>query len=125
MNLRQLCDCCRLLWTFRKEIDRVLLEKRLKKCGLLQEWKAFAALVIDYLGMPVEAMPLYEDKPCWHKKGEWILSFILNTEKPNKLKYTLTILHIFPLHTLSFLPSIFLNLNLLKIEERLLPISKK
>lgn len=34
-----------------------LLEERLREAGLMSEWKAFAALAIECLGMPVEAMP--------------------------------------------------------------------
>lgn len=60
VGLRQICDWCRLLWVYRDSIDRDLLEKRLRKMGLMSEWKVFASLVIEYLGMPLEAMPLYE-----------------------------------------------------------------
>lgn len=59
MNLRQICDWCRLLWTFRDKIEIALLEKRLKKAGLIGEWKAFAALAVEFLGMPVDAMLCY------------------------------------------------------------------
>lgn len=75
--MRQFCDWCRLLWTYRSEIDVALLEKRLKKMGLMTEWKAFAAYAIDYLGMPVEAMPLYSADRCWKKKAERINQFVM------------------------------------------------
>lgn len=60
--LRQICDWCRLLWTYRDEIDEQLLIGRLQKAGLMEEWKAFAALAVDNLGMPAEAMPLFSEK---------------------------------------------------------------
>lgn len=119
MNLRQVCDWCRLLWTYRKEIDVTLLENRLRKAGLMSEWKSFAALVVESLGMPVEAMPLYDADERWQKKGEAVLRFILKGSKPNKVKDTLAIAKIFPWNTLCFAPSIFLYVNRLKVKERL------
>lgn len=79
VGLRQLCDWCRLLWTFRKVIDRNLLEKRLKEAGIVSEWKAFAALAVDWLGMPVEAMPLYNESNHWKRKSKRIMTFVLET----------------------------------------------
>jgi len=52
IGLRQICDWCRLLWTYRDEIDVRLLEQRIKRMGLISEWKAFYALASKYLGMP-------------------------------------------------------------------------
>ena len=57
VSIRQLCDWCRLLWTYRNSLNHEILESRIRKAGLMSEWKAFAALVVEYLGMPVEAMP--------------------------------------------------------------------
>lgn len=77
IGLRQICDWCRLLWTYRSEIDSALVEKRLKKMGLMSEWKAFAAYAVEYLGMPVEAMPLYSTDERWKRKAAQINAFIL------------------------------------------------
>lgn len=77
IGLRQICDWCRLLWTYREEIDRGLLESRLRQMGLMTEWKAFGAFVVDWLGMPVEAMPFYDPSPRWSRKAKRICSFIL------------------------------------------------
>lgn len=77
IGLRQICDWCRLLYTYRNSLNHKLLESRLRKMGLLPHWKAFAALAVDTLGMPVEAIPLYNDGQKWHKKGKRILSLIL------------------------------------------------
>lgn len=79
IGLRQICDWCRLLYTYRDSLNHKLLESRLRKMGLLPHWKAFAALAVDTLGMPVEAMPLYSDRERWHKKGDRILSLILES----------------------------------------------
>ena len=77
IGLRQVFDWCRLLWTYREKLDEALLEKRLKSMGLMSEWKAFSAFVVDYLGMPTEAMPLYSTDAKWKRKGEKICGFIL------------------------------------------------
>ncbi len=77
VGLRQICDWCRLLWKYRDTIDRSLLEKRLLEMGIVSEWKAFAAFVVDYLGMPVEAMPLYEQGPSWSRKAKRICREVL------------------------------------------------
>lgn len=77
IGLRQICDWCRLLWIYRSEIDVKLLEQRLRKAGLMSEWRAFAALAVDWLGMPVEAMPLYSQDKKWSRKAERIIAFVL------------------------------------------------
>jgi hypothetical protein len=79
IGLRQICDWCRLLWTFRNELDVNLLQKRLEIAGLVSEWRAFAAYAIDFLGMPVEAMPLYVDRARWHRKAKLLNMFILKS----------------------------------------------
>lgn len=79
IGLRQLCDWCRLLWTYRDSIDFTLLEKRLCEMGAMTEWKAFAALAVDSLGMPVEAMPFYSPSKRWSRKARRILLLILET----------------------------------------------
>ena len=59
LGLRQICDWCRLLWTYRSELDVKVIEARVKEMGLMSEWKAFGAFAVEYLGMPIEAMPLF------------------------------------------------------------------
>lgn len=61
VGLRQICDWCRLLWTYRDSLDRGLLERRLKEMGIVSEWKAFGAFAVEWLGMPVEAMPMMDE----------------------------------------------------------------
>ena len=77
IGLRQICDWCRLLWTYRESIDRPMLESRLKEMGLTTEWKAFAALAVKWLGMPSEALPLYDTSARWERKARRIVKFIL------------------------------------------------
>lgn len=77
IGLRQICDWCRLLWTYRESLNYGLLESRIRKAGLMSEWKAFAALAVQYLGMPIEAMPMYSNDKKWSKKSERIIDFVL------------------------------------------------
>jgi hypothetical protein len=44
---------------------------------LMSEWKAFAAMAVDYLGFPISEMPLYDPDIRWSKKANRILSFIM------------------------------------------------
>lgn len=78
VGLRQICDWCRLMWVYQDSINTELLNCRLANAGILSEWKALAALVVDYLGMPVETIPLYSDSLIWKRKGERILGIILD-----------------------------------------------
>lgn len=93
LGLRQICDWCRLLWTYRSELDVKVLEARVKEMGLMSEWKAFGAFAVEYLGMPIEAMPLFikfrdESVECrgrlkvkelnkYKKKADRILDFVM------------------------------------------------
>lgn len=77
IGLRQICDWCRLLWTYRSKLDLQLLESRIRKMGLMSEWKAFYNLANKYLGMPADEMPLYSCEKKWSKKAEKIMAFVL------------------------------------------------
>lgn len=77
IGLRQICDWCRLLWTYRNVIDRKGLEFRLDAMGIMSEWKAFAMYAVEYLGMPAEAMPLYFEEVQWSRKASRINAFVL------------------------------------------------
>lgn len=132
IGLRQICDWCRLLWTYREEIDHELLEMRLRKMGLMTEWRAFGAFAVDSLGMPAEAMPLYSPEKKWSRKAERICSFIMevgnfghNRDSNYFGKYPFVIrkafslarrcsdlarhARIFPLDSLRFFPHIVFN----------------
>jgi hypothetical protein len=119
VSIRQLCDWCRLLWTYKNSLNHELLESRIRKAGLMSEWKSFAALAVEYLGMPINAMPLYASDEKWKKKGKKVVAFILKGGEWQKFNDTIAVGMIFPLSTLRFLPGILLSVNWLKIKERL------
>ena len=88
VGLRQICDWCRLLYSYRDSLNDRLLESRIRKMGLMSEWKAFASLAVDTLGMPVEAMPFYDAR--FKDKGEKVLRRVLkngNFGHNNDLSY--------------------------------------
>ena len=119
MNLRQICDWCRLLWTYREKLDLQVLESRIRRAGLMSEWKTFAALAVDYLGIPVESMPFYDVRSKKDDvRGKKIVEFIIRGYTGNKMKDTYQIAKIFPWKAFLYSPSIFLNVNGLKIKER-------
>ena len=82
IGLRQICDWCRLLWTYKGKLDVKLLESRLQKMGLMSEWKAFGVYAVEYLGMPEEAMPLLDSLNVqefkkFKRKAERINDFVM------------------------------------------------
>ena len=78
---RQLCDLSRFLWTYRDKLNPGLLESRLKKMGIMEEWRAFAAFIHEYLGTPAEVIPLYNENDNHNanlkKKAERICDFVM------------------------------------------------
>lgn len=132
IGLRQICDWCRLLWTYRESLNSGLLKSRLRKMGLMTEWKAFGAFVVEYLGMPPEAMPLYSPEVKWKRKADKLCKFILEVgnfghnrdmsyyEKyPYLIRKTISLgrrcgdiikhMRIFPLESIRFFPYIMYN----------------
>lgn len=88
VGLRQICDWCRLLYTYKDSQNYGLLESRIKAMGLMSEWKAFASLAVNTLGMPVDAMPFYDAR--FKDKGEKVLRRVLkngNFGHNNDLSY--------------------------------------
>ena len=84
VGLRQICDWCRLLYTYKDSLNYGLLEQRIKSAGLVSEWKAFGALAIEYLGFPKDSMPLLDvrskkEDVRWRKKADRIMEFILKS----------------------------------------------
>lgn len=79
IGLRQICDWCRLMWTYKDVINVSLLEDRLKRMGLVREWKTFVALAVDWLGMPNNALPLYSSSKRWSRMAKRVLEFVLET----------------------------------------------
>lgn len=79
IGLRQVCDWCRLIYTYRDSLNNGLLESRLRKMGLMSEWKVFGSLAVHRLGMPQEHMPFYSDSKSYQLKADRVLAFILET----------------------------------------------
>lgn len=79
VGLRQICDWCRLLWAFKDKINHRLLEQRIMEMGILSEWKTFASLSVDYLGMPANAIPLFSTSKRWSSNARIIENIILKT----------------------------------------------
>ena len=79
IGLRQICDWCRLLWTYRNEIDCRLLRSRLKRVRLKSEWEVFASLAVNYLGMPADAIPFYRKTASLDRKADRLMKHILRT----------------------------------------------
>ena len=118
--------------TYKDKIDIKKLKTQLRKSDLSGEWKAFAAFVVDYLGMPVEAMPLYSSEKRWKRKAKRICSFIMEVgnmghnrdmsyynTKPYLFQKAISVryrcvdllrhLAIFPLDSIRFFPRIMIN----------------
>lgn len=79
VGLRQICDWCRLMWTYRDKIDVQKLKSRLKRAGIMSEWKAFYALASKYLGMPdlVNGYGIMVHDSRYDKKADRIREFVL------------------------------------------------
>ncbi len=129
LGVRQICDWCRLLWTYRETINHGLLESRLRQMGLMAQWKGFGAFAVDYLGMPVEAMPFYSSDKRWSRKADKICAFVMevgnfghNVDSSYYANYPLLIRKaismgrlvktllkhatIFPMHSFRFMPHV-------------------
>ena len=132
IGLRQICDWSRILYCYRSKLDLRLLESRIKRMGLMTEWKTFAALAVEYLGMPAESMPLYDPAQKWKSKAEKICEFVLEVgnfghnrdmsyyEKypyivrkiislGRRVKDAIRHIRVFPADTLRFLPNLMYN----------------
>lgn len=84
VGLRQICDWCRLVYTYRDSLNYGLLESRIREAGLMSEWKAFGALAIEYLVFPKDSMPLLDvrskkEDVRWRKKADRIMDFVMET----------------------------------------------
>lgn len=79
IGLRQVCDWCRLIYTYIDSLNYELLESRLRMMGLMSEWKVFGSLAVHHLGMPQEFMPFYSDSKSYQQKADRVLAFILET----------------------------------------------
>ena len=79
IGLRQLCDWCRLMWVALDKVDVGKLERRLKDAGIMSEWKAFAVVAVEWLGLPIKAMPIYSPAFWWRWKASLIMDWVLDS----------------------------------------------
>lgn len=77
IGLRQICDWCRLMWTYKDLLNHKVLESRISEAGLMSEWKAFYNLASRYLGMPDLDSRFMSQDSRFDKKAERIKEFIL------------------------------------------------
>ena len=82
IGLRQICDWCRLLWTYRDTLNHEYLEAKIREAGLMTEWKAFGTFAVKYLGMDSEYVPFLGSTfniqcSMLSKKADKICEFIL------------------------------------------------
>lgn len=82
VGLRQICDWCRLLWMYRDTLNAQQLDSRIKKAGLMTAWRTFGVFAVEYLGMPVEAMPLNYEKDNqndkYKRKAKCVRDYVLS-----------------------------------------------
>lgn len=132
IGLRQISDWCRLLWTYREEIDATKLEGHIRRARLETAWRTFAAFAVDYLGAPTDAIPLYSPATKWKRRANKVCSFVLQVgnfghkrdssyynKYPYLIRKTISLsrrlsdllrhARIFPLDSLCFFPSIMIN----------------
>ena len=84
LGLRQLCDMAMALHAHKGEIDEQKLIERLERMKLESEWKAFIAFLVNYLGLPEQEAPLYDDK--YTKQADRIWKYIRKTGNFGKNK---------------------------------------
>lgn len=79
VGLRQICDWCRLLYTYKDSLNCGLLESRIKKVGLMTEWKAFYNLASRYLGMLDLGEGIMACDSRFDKKADRIMEYVLES----------------------------------------------
>ena len=79
VGLRQICDWCRLLFTYKDSLNYELLESRIHNMGLMTEWKAFYNLASRYLGMPDLDSRLTIQDSRFDKKADRLMKLVLES----------------------------------------------
>ena len=75
IGFRQLCDWTMLLHAKRDTIDRDELADILRRLRLMAGWQVFGCIAVDWLGLPRNEMPFYDEK-C-RKRAKRIVAMIL------------------------------------------------
>ena len=73
--MRQLCDWTLFVGHYADQLDRDELSRLLERFGLMDAWRVFGCLVVRYLGLSPEKMPLYDAGE--EVRAEQVLSIIL------------------------------------------------
>lgn len=79
VGLRQICDWCRLMWMYKDSLNYGLLEQRIKRAGLMSEWKAFYNLASRYLGMPDLGEGIMSSDSRFDKKADRIMGYVMES----------------------------------------------
>lgn len=79
VGVRQICDWCRMLWTYREVLNYGLLESRIKASGLKTEWQVFGTLAVEFLGMPKDAMLFVNQNENLRRKAKRVMKRVLKT----------------------------------------------
>lgn len=79
VGLRQICDWCRLLYTYKDSLNYGLLESRIKSMGLKSEWKAFYNLACRYLGMLDFGEELMVCDSRFNRRADRIMEFVMES----------------------------------------------
>lgn len=109
IGLRQICDWCRLMWTYKDSLNHELLESRIKRMGVMSEWRAFYYLATHYLGMPdvgSSFMVQGSSEKRLKRKAERIMNYVMEvgnfghnrgmgykTEKPFMVRMMISLKH--------------------------------
>jgi hypothetical protein len=75
IGLRLLCDWAVHLHTYADVIDRAELKQRVESFALMDAWRIFASIAVDYLGLPADECPMYD--PSWHRRASRALRLIM------------------------------------------------
>ena len=98
----------------------------------MNEWKAFASLAVDNLGMDSSVIPMYEDSYRWKRKAVRIKDFVMSvgnmghnrdmsyySKYPYFIRKCISMLQrvgdlirhswVFPINSLLFFPAIMIN----------------
>lgn len=62
VGLRQLCDWAMVLHTQARHIDRAVLKQLLQQFGLWKAWRLMGCIVVNYIGLPSEEFPYYDER---------------------------------------------------------------
>ena len=78
VGLRQICDWTMYLHKHHDQIDTKELSKKLKEFHMEAIWQEFGIVAVNYLGLPIEELPL-APKKLTSKKTEKILNHIFKS----------------------------------------------